>query len=867
MKPGFALILSHDGISLLHRANGGWRCLGKADPNAADLAKDLRYLQRTATELSGGQFATKLVIPNSQILYRKIDALGATDKRRTEVIHDALDGTTPYPIDDLVFDWCDAGNGMAHVAVVATETLKEAEIFASEHRFNPVSFVAIPEPETFDEEPFFGETGLSETLLSSGDSVEPDDDIVAVIQQSEISDTPVVTVGDPPGAVALASHANPSGAAAPHLDMTGSGNDADAEIISQELLGSVPFATRRQTPMRPTPDQPLALKWVTPRIAFGAGAPPAAPADPDGGGQDARQVEITQIAVTAPVVGDGDIPIAVPDTDNHLFGEGRNASDEPPETSDVSDMPDLSDETERTPVIVPVDMPRTIAAIVAHQRAGGGGATGPGATGEDTVDSKNEAEALTIFGARKPGATTGRPRYLGLSVAFGLIGLILLTAVVAGNFTGTPVTSAQFWRSLSASTPDPGQGQTATAVVASARFGDENPAPQQETAPEGIEVASLSPPNISVAELATDPGEPTPEEIAEAQTDTATETGPPEILTPETAAVAYALTGIWQLTPQVPDVPAADRVDDIYVASIDRPVLSQDAVALPSYLASRPDNSLAILLPPAAAGTRFDLDERGLVRATPEGALAPSGIRVFAGKPAKVPDLRPETAPAAAPDPVATTEIVGIRPLLRPENLVARTQKARLGGRTLADIGKVRPLPRPASPQEAASPPEITELSKLAIDSSRRPAARPARFSSAVEKALAQIAIEAAVADAAKAAAQSEPASQQAAATTTKTPDPVTASAAATVVPKIPSRANVAKEATVKNAIKLSAINLIGVYGSSSNRRALVRLKSGRYVKVEVGDRLDGGRVAAIGSSDLKYVKSGHNVTLKMPTG
>ncbi|MEC9251008.1 MAG: HAD hydrolase-like protein, partial [Pseudomonadota bacterium] len=52
---------------------------------------------------------------------------------------------------------------------------------------------------------------------------------------------------------------------------------------------------------------------------------------------------------------------------------------------------------------------------------------------------------------------------------------------------------------------------------------------------------------------------------------------------------------------------------------------------------------------------------------------------------------------------------------------------------------------------------------------------------------------------------------------------------------------------TLRNAINLNRINLIGVYGQPSDRRALVRLSNGRYRKVKVGDRIDGGRVLAIG--------------------
>jgi hypothetical protein len=34
---------------------------------------------------------------------------------------------------------------------------------------------------------------------------------------------------------------------------------------------------------------------------------------------------------------------------------------------------------------------------------------------------------------------------------------------------------------------------------------------------------------------------------------------------------------------------------------------------------------------------------------------------------------------------------------------------------------------------------------------------------------------------------------------------------------------------------------------------------------VGVGDRLDGGRVAAIGEASLQYVRNGRNVTLEIP--
>ena len=82
--------------------------------------------------------------------------------------------------------------------------------------------------------------------------------------------------------------------------------------------------------------------------------------------------------------------------------------------------------------------------------------------------------------------------------------------------------------------------------------------------------------------------------------------------------------------------------------------------------------------------------------------------------------------------------------------------------------------------------------------------------------------------------------------------------------PAAPAPARVARRANKRHAFR-SRNNLIGVFGPPANRRALVQLKSGRYVKVQVGDLVDGWRVAAIERNELKYIKDGHSITLKLP--
>ena len=87
------------------------------------------------------------------------------------------------------------------------------------------------------------------------------------------------------------------------------------------------------------------------------------------------------------------------------------------------------------------------------------------------------------------------------------------------------------------------------------------------------------------------------------------------------------------------------------------------------------------------------------------------------------------------------------------------------------------------------------------------------------------------------------------------------------IVPDVPSSPRVTRKATIQNVLNLRKTNLIGVYGNSKSRRALVRLSNGKRQMVTVGDNIDGGKVAAIGESELRYIKGGKNITLKVPQG
>ncbi|MFM7443405.1 MAG: hypothetical protein ACKO2N_05750, partial [Tabrizicola sp.] len=172
MKPSFALNFTDDSIQLLHRTGKGWVPVGETPFATDNLVEALAFMRKTALGLEPGGFTTKLIIPNSQIRYVEVDAPASDEDARRAQIAAALENQTPLRADEMAFDWSGKGKTVK-VAAVARETLDEAESFASAHRFNPVSFVAVPDYGDFSGEPWFGTTTNAATLLN-GETVERD---------------------------------------------------------------------------------------------------------------------------------------------------------------------------------------------------------------------------------------------------------------------------------------------------------------------------------------------------------------------------------------------------------------------------------------------------------------------------------------------------------------------------------------------------------------------------------------------------------------------------------------------------------------------------------------------------------------------
>lgn len=891
MKPNFALTLSFDGIGLLHRVPGGWHLVGDVALDAPDLSAALAVLRRTAIQLDNAGLRCKLVIPNEQIRYLKLAAPAKGTDMAAHVAR-ALDGATPYPVADLRFDWIVVGEDL-HVAAVARETLDEAEAFAAEHDFGPVSFVAIPAADAFPGEPFFGPTDAAPRLIAPGDRLLRDTHPIRILGRTDPPAMPEAAAQDTaPPAETVADPATAVPATAAPADVVAS------NVVASDVADSPAqdAATAPAQPDAPQPDAPQPdaadplpafstrrAKTTTPEAVTAATAlsdtaqpiPAIAPSLPDQSPAAAPVIAapvITAPVITAPVTAS---PVTAPKLSASTTDKDATPRQAP--TPDPTLRPAAFRSVPASPAGDTDKSGYSLSTLLARLKSKT--ATPKIAASTDravtppagaSAPQLSEKQRLTIFGARtsEGGAIRGKPRFLGMILTGALLLFMAAVATWASIFTETGLKGLFGPRdSAIAILPDPAPPQDSAQDSAQPT---EQPALQPQNGPDAVDLARLQddqtlsnltddlPAETDTADTGTAPTDPLPDGSEAAAL--------PQVPAVGDAMTSYAATGIWQIAPDQPQVASPGTLDDLYLASIDTRLQNFDAVALPDGRAPT-DQRPPAQSNPAAPGTTFDLDQRGLVIATPEGAETAEGVMVFAGRPAVTPAGMPTRfarTPGIDPDPEAASEPAqapaGTRPRLRPDTLIESNERAQLGGLSRDELGDLRPRPRPAtlaavalalreaSPLVGTDPdPEAAEdeadasetATAQAIASSLKPLARPRDFSETVES--------------------SRTAPQQVAAAALSAPR--------SAAPQIPSSASVAQQATVRGAINLRQVNLIGVYGQPSNRRALVRLSNGRYQKVQVGDRLDGGQVRAIGESELSYVKGNRAIVLTMPQG
>lgn len=292
-----------------------------------------------------------------------------------------------------------------------------------------------------------------------------------------------------------------------------------------------------------------------------------------------------------------------------------------------------------------------------------------------------------------------------------------------------------------------------------------------------------------------------------------------------------------------PDPDTDETSDDIFFSAFELPDPAGDAIALPAVRGLAADAQpnvtgevIAALPPEAPIDTVADAVREALA----DALVGPAGLI-----PTDLARNLPDTAPAP-----------------RPDQFTEQIERQQFGGRTRSELAAFRPPERPESPQARAAA-ATAEASDLAVLTSLAPSTRPSNIAALVTAARVQ-------AEAARVSASASLSSPDTSGAIQAALEQDTEPANRAVRPRslnIPTTASVARQATIENAIRLNRINLVGVYGAPSDRRALVRLSSGRYVKVKVGDRVDGGTVAQITDSELYYRKGNRTLSLQVPQG
>jgi len=779
----------------------------------------------------------RFVRAKSQLLYTSVP-VGAD-------IATTLEERTPYRIDQLSYDTSQKGNEIKVVAV-ALETLGEAEGFIGPHGLNPVGFTA--KPDTGD---FIGEPMLGGMLDGNGGF--------------DVDKHPVHVVEKPASSVANKAAVVPE---APKPSAEQTGDDIDvvenifAETPSEEPESDTADQTAKQVltnfdevvaPITPAPaSDDNKLPSASP-AAFSSRRPDTEENDENSSGEHVRKISARiAVANSAPKLGGA--------TDGPSLKAHGKAT--PPSNEKASKAPTAP--AKLTSVVAPKGK---AAPIIPPTALAVPKSVPPAAVAAELAKERDPLAGLAANERR------GKPRFLGL-IMTGILLVCLALAALLSSYV-LPDDAISSW------------------------FGANN-APEVELAviqvePEPIEEPTTNLPieeEVDVARLPIEELPPVfeglqeviaPEPVLSEQILPAPTPTVPLEMTELEAQTAYAVSGIWQRADTLSlEAEATETLDGLQIASLDPNPTLEDQ---PAPLAQGPSGSEVALISftrPPPPGVIFDIDERGLVRATPEGTVNPDGVTVFLGQPTVVPLPRPQEDAEATKEPDALAQsnvsapptltpaqlrLSAIRPAPRPTDLKDQRERATLGGFVRSELARIRPQQRPvtAEAQAQAIARALLEVERNEIESievalasatpqavavSRRAQKRP-RELAAVARVRRNPAVQTASASAASAAAQA-------------TGPAVARSSRAN--PTGPVSGRVAAAATQSDAIALGNVALVGVFGTSSNRRALIRTPNGRFKKVAIGDRVDGGRVAAIDGNSLRYTKGGRTVTLQMPS-
>jgi hypothetical protein len=395
------------------------------------------------------------------------------------------------------------------------------------------------------------------------------------------------------------------------------------------------------------------------------------------------------------------------------------------------------------------------------------------------------------------------------------------------------------------------------------------------------------------------------------QTDRSSQLNTPEFIpngpmTPEELRRVYVSTGVWPMAPKAPYQASTKALEDLYIASIDADIRAHDPVILQSPDEFLTDSTKDLAIPLLKKAKPLGLATGDPAIEMPNEPSAKTLVSPNINALRVLPDvtLRP---PSMAPQPLAEltpsiiTQDSNKTAISQPDALPSIDALTRLDPPSVTGFGNqatdpifenaatenaenqssetnptselVSKPPSVSSEEEAiaSTDPQTPQAPEPAIDmlAQSRPLIRPQALVAALrakEKAFEEAlntSIRPKIRPALTEIAQSDTLISR----LFSALDEGDEANVDSPIADEPSSARVSERATLEKGLNLRKVNLLGTYRFGNSRKALILMPNGSKRMVKVGDRLDGGQVAAIDEEELRYIKSGLNIILSMPSG
>ena len=926
MKPDFALSLSFDGITLLHRTKPGWNIIGTAKLDSAALESDVADIRRKALSLDSRADNVKLVIPNEQIKFIKLlRPDGAQSNDIEAVILDHLQGATPYHVSELRFDWIASKNDL-YVAAVAIETLQEAENFAETHSFKPLGNVAIPPKDSFIGEAFFGTALGGQQQMEWYDQeidISPSPSPEALLKIAPKPLPPEPPIARNKGRITAQKKAANPDPKQPRLStqLTKQINEEAENVpVSLNDLGTafprILSQIEGKLEGQEQADKPTVFDVDETRITANAASPSADPILKRHGfehkvttekirnvlrhtkkrlsaGVSALRAVLKTLLQTAlrqtKMAGVGATQF-IKICKHKLFVEGvvplvqrlqpilrkyvLKARDWGLPVMLLSASVLLAGFTATYFIVTRSADPSTDLALKVET-----------VSADADADSDKKSDVLRSIQELSPATEAERRR--GLT---GLEGFTTTdTQAKAEVFSETPLlglselqTSAGFDLSIVEKLP---------MKRALSRL-DSLATPSSTRTRNGTELAPEA--KIEIPQTARSSQLNTPEFIPN---------GP---MTPEELRRVYVSTGVWPMAPKAPYQASTKALEDLYIASIDADIRAHDPVILQSPDEFLTDNTKDLAIPLLKKAKPLGLATGDPAIEMPNEPSAKTLVSPNINALRVLPDvtLRP---PSMAPQPLAEltpsiiTQDSNKTAISQPDALPSIDALTRLDPPSVTGFGNqatdpifenaatenaenqssetnptselVSKPPSVSSEEDAiaSTDPQTPQAPEPAIDmlAQSRPLIRPQALVAALrakEKAFEEAlntSIRPKIRPALTEIAQSDTLISR----LFSALDEGDEANVDSPIADEPSSARVSERATLEKGLNLRKVNLLGTYRFGNSRKALILMPNGSKRMVKVGDRLDGGQVAAIDEEELRYIKSGLNIILSMPSG